>query len=76
MKYLVDAHLLLWAAGERGLLSAEARSLFADPGQAFVFSAASIWEVAIKQGLGVRIFRPTPACSGAGSWTTATWNLQ
>lgn len=57
MKYLVDTHLLLWAAGEPDQLSPEAQSLFTDPDQAFIFSAASIWEVAIKQGLGRQDFQ-------------------
>ncbi|MDE2462143.1 MAG: type II toxin-antitoxin system VapC family toxin [Alphaproteobacteria bacterium] len=57
MKFLVDTHLLLWAAGEPDLLSQEARSLFTDPDLLFVFSAASIWEVAIKQTLGRQDFQ-------------------
>ncbi|MDF1488992.1 type II toxin-antitoxin system VapC family toxin [Tessaracoccus caeni] len=52
MLLLLDTHLLLWAAYEPGKLSDEARRLIVDPANTLVFSAASIWEVAIKSGLG------------------------
>lgn len=51
MKLLLDTHLLLWAAGEPDRLPAEAHALIADEGNALLFSAASLWEVAIKSGL-------------------------
>jgi PIN domain nuclease of toxin-antitoxin system len=52
MKLLLDTHLLLWAAGEPDRLSPEARSLIENPENELLFSAASLWEVAIKCGLG------------------------
>ena len=52
MKLLLDTHLLLWAAGEPDRLSAQARSLIESPENELLFSAASLWEVAIKRGLG------------------------
>jgi PIN domain nuclease of toxin-antitoxin system len=52
MKLLLDTHLLLWAAGEPGRLSKQARTLLDNPDNELVFSAASLWEVAIKRGLG------------------------
>jgi PIN domain nuclease of toxin-antitoxin system len=52
MKLLLDTHLLLWAAGQPERLSAAAHGLLADPGNELVFSAASLWEVAIKSALG------------------------
>ena len=54
MKLLLDTHLLLWAAGEPDRLSADARSLIDNPENELLFSAASLWEVAIKRGLGRR----------------------
>ena len=57
MKVLLDTHLLLWAAGEPQKLSSRARELLSDAENALVFSAASIWEVAIKQGLKRSDFR-------------------
>ena len=52
MKLLLDTHLLLWAAGQPDKLSATARALLDDPGNEPIFSAASLWEVVIKRGLG------------------------
>ncbi|HTM95447.1 MAG TPA: type II toxin-antitoxin system VapC family toxin [Croceibacterium sp.] len=52
MKVLLDTHLLLWAAGEPDKLSPDARGLIEDEDNELLFSAASIWEVAIKTGLG------------------------
>jgi PIN domain nuclease of toxin-antitoxin system len=57
---LVDTHLLLWAAGEPQRLSRKARQLLEDPASQLWFSAASLWEVAIKHGLGRRDFRVEP----------------
>jgi len=52
MKLLLDTHLLLWAAGEPRRLSRQARTLIDDTDNELLFSAASVWEVAIKRGLG------------------------
>jgi len=56
MKLLLDTHLLLWAAGEPRRLSKAARALIDDPDNELLFSAASLWEVAIKRGLGRKDF--------------------
>ena len=52
MKLLLDTHLLLWAAGEPDRLSADARALISDAENELFFSAASVWEIAIKSRLG------------------------
>ena len=52
MKLLLDTHLLLWAAGDPDRLSHAARALIEDPENELIFSAASLWEIAIKHGLG------------------------
>lgn len=52
MKLLLDTHLLLWAANQPKKLTRKARAMIADEGNALAFSAASIWEVAIKSALG------------------------
>lgn len=52
MKLLLDTHALLWFVWNHPKLSAAARSLIADPKNALFFSAASIWEIAIKVGIG------------------------
>jgi PIN domain nuclease of toxin-antitoxin system len=51
MKLLLDTHLLLWAAAGSGL-STQATDLISDPDNELHFSAASIWEIAIKSALG------------------------
>ena len=60
MKLLLDTHLLLWAAGEPDKLSVRARSLMEDQNNDLVFSAASLWEVTIKAGLGRADFQIDP----------------
>lgn len=60
MKLLLDSHLLLWAAGQNERLSAEARTLLNDPANELVFSAASLWEITIKRGLGRADFQVDP----------------
>lgn len=49
---MIDTHLLIWAASEPEKLSSQALSLMANPEHELLFSAASIWEIAIKNGLG------------------------
>ena len=57
MKLLLDTHLLLWAAGSPDRLPDAARGLLEDPQNEPIFSSASMWEVAIKHGLGRGDFR-------------------
>ena len=52
MKLLLDTHVLLWAAGQPDRLSAAARALLEDPENELLYSPASLWEIAIKRGLG------------------------
>jgi PIN domain nuclease of toxin-antitoxin system len=52
MTFLLDTHLLLYAAGIPERLPSVARTLLEDPESELVFSAASLWEVATKNGLG------------------------
>jgi PIN domain nuclease of toxin-antitoxin system len=51
MKLLLDTHILLWTAGTPERLSAAAREEIGNPENNLVFSAASLWEIAIKRGL-------------------------
>jgi PIN domain nuclease of toxin-antitoxin system len=57
VRLLLDTHLLLWAAAEPDRLPVEAAALIEDAENALLFSAASVWEVAIKAGLGRADFR-------------------
>jgi PIN domain nuclease of toxin-antitoxin system len=54
---LLDTHLLLWAAGNPDRLPAAARRLLDDLQNELIFSSVSLWEVAIKHGLGRGDFR-------------------
>ncbi len=60
MKLLLDTQLLLWAAGQPERLSETARELLSDPDNELLFSAASLWEIAIKATLGRDDFRVEP----------------
>ena len=51
MRVLLDTHVLLWAVGSSAKLDQTTRRLLEDAGNDVLFSAASIWEIAIKAGL-------------------------
>ena len=51
MNLLLDTHVLLWAAGAAARLTDDVRALLEDPGNKLFFSAASLWEIAIKNRL-------------------------
>ena len=57
MRLLLDTHLLLWAAASSARLPREARELLQDDGNDVYYSAASIWEIAIKTSLRRKDFR-------------------
>ena len=56
MRLLTDTHLLLWAVARSKRLPKQARRLLEDPGNDIFYSAASLWEIAIKVGLRRRGF--------------------
>ncbi|HXD42308.1 MAG TPA: type II toxin-antitoxin system VapC family toxin [Ramlibacter sp.] len=51
MRLLLDTHIFLWAVAGSRLLKPAARRIIESADEVYV-SAASIWEVAIKAGLG------------------------
>jgi PIN domain nuclease of toxin-antitoxin system len=51
VKLLLDTRLLLWAASQPERLTPKARKLINHPEHELIFSAASLWEIAIKSGL-------------------------
>jgi PIN domain nuclease of toxin-antitoxin system len=57
MNLLVDTQLLIWAATAERKLSVRAKGLIADASNSLFFSAASLWEIAIKSALGRSDFR-------------------
>ena len=52
MNLLLDTHVALWAITDAPALPARARALIADPANEVWVSAVSVWEIAIKHGLG------------------------
>lgn len=60
MKLLLDTHLLLWAAAQPDRLPPSALAEIENSENVLVFSAASLWEVAIKRGLGRDDFTADP----------------
>jgi len=67
MRLLLDTHVLIWAVGDPSRLGAATRDLLEDPANEVLFSAASIWEIAIKAALGRADFpqRPEPVAQAA-----------
>ena len=52
MRLLLDTHIALWAITDSPALPAEARRYILAPHNEVYISAASIWEISIKHGLG------------------------
>ena len=66
MTFLLDTHILLWAAARDRMMSDRAEEIIRDEAATLCFSAASIWEIAIKRGLNRPDFRADPAAMRAG----------
>lgn len=52
MRLLLDTHVLLWWLANDSALGEEAREGISAPGSSVYVSAASAWEISIKQALG------------------------
>ena len=52
MRLLVDAHTVIWAVDDPSKLSRQVVTALQDPGNDLLLSAGTIWEIAIKVGLG------------------------
>ena len=52
MNLLLDTHVALWAITDSPRLSAQAREWIESPRATVWVSAATVWEIAIKHGLG------------------------
>ena len=52
MRYLLDTSTWLWSVGEVKRLNQAAHEVLTDPQHELYFSAVSVWEIAIKAGLG------------------------
>ena len=60
MKVLLDTNILLWAIIEPSRLKPAIRGMLEDRRHDILFSAASIWEIAIKTALGRADFKVSP----------------
>jgi PIN domain nuclease of toxin-antitoxin system len=60
VRLLVDTHVLLWAAAEPDRIPPSFRESIESPDNEVIFSAASIWEIAIKQQIGRLSLTVTP----------------
>jgi PIN domain nuclease of toxin-antitoxin system len=61
VRLLLDTHILIWALIEPERLKSDVRTVLEDPANDVLFSTASVWEMAIKAGLGRADFRIPPA---------------
>ncbi len=52
MRLLIDTHTLIWAMDDPTRLSGPAAAALQDPANDLLLSAATVWELAIKIGLG------------------------
>lgn len=52
MRLLLDSHTLIWAVDDPVRLSSQAAASLQDGDNSLLLSAATIWEVGIKAGLG------------------------
>ena len=57
MNFLLDTHILIWAAISPHKFSSELVGLLSDPSNHLYFSSASIWEISVKKSLGKRDFK-------------------
>lgn len=60
MYILLDTNVLLWAAGASARLDPATTQMLENPDNTIMFSAASIWEIAIKTSLGRPDFQIAP----------------
>jgi PIN domain nuclease of toxin-antitoxin system len=60
MRFLLDTHLVLWLPISDRHLSRAARAVVTDRANEFFFSAASLWEIALKRALYRRSFAFDP----------------
>ncbi|USQ95099.1 type II toxin-antitoxin system VapC family toxin [Caulobacter sp. RL271] len=52
MRLLLDTHIALWSLSDDPRLSTAARALILEPANEICVSAVTLWEIAIKHGLG------------------------
>lgn len=71
MRILLDTHVLLWALAQPHRLDEDTRATIESGASDVLFSVASIWEIAIKTGIGRRSSRRGAAALPPRSHSTA-----
>lgn len=71
MRLLLDTPVLIWALYEAEKLDRETRLVLEEPSNSVFFSAASIWEIAIKARLGRVDFKRRPEAVVRAALTTS-----
>jgi len=62
VRLLIDTHILLWADESPRRIAAPLRAAMRDETNEIIVSAATVWEIAIKRGIGkLRFDRPVVA---------------
>jgi len=62
VRLLIDTHILLWADERPGQIAPTLRAAMRDQTNEIIVSAATVWEIAIKRGIGkLRFDRPVVA---------------
>ncbi len=67
MNLLLDSHVVVWALGDPGRLSARSREAITDTESALFLSAASVWELGLKASKGKLVL--------PGDWLDAAFRL-
>ncbi len=70
MRLLLDTNILIWAVDKPDVLDLQTQSALRDKANDVCFSAASIWEIAIKAGLGKSGFAVDPDVIAEAARTT------
>jgi len=60
VRFLLDTQIALWTFFKQRRLPEQARTIIEDRQNKLIFSTASLWEIAIKRGLGKKGFQFDP----------------
>ena len=67
MSWLIDTHVFIWFESGSDRLPKEVRDLISTTDEPVFVSAASIWEISIKRGLGKLDFAGSPRAAARAS---------
>jgi PIN domain nuclease of toxin-antitoxin system len=68
MKYLLDTNIWLWSIDSVGRINQTGLDILSNSSEEIYFSAAAVWEVSIKAGLG-RLHLPSPPAECVPTFT-------